>query len=381
MTNKKKILLVYGTRPEAIKMAPLYHQLRQDKMFDVFTCVTAQHRSMLDSVLLFFDIKPDYDLDLMKKDQTLFDVTSNILTNIQSVFEEVRPDVVLVHGDTTTAMTSALAAFYGQFKVGHVEAGLRTHDITSPFPEELNRQIISRIANFHFAPTLSCKDNISNEFQSKKSIEVTGNTVIDALYWTLKKINSTPDMESSLDNFFSSILNLDIKNIRYILITGHRRENFGKSFIEICEAIRALANKYPEIHFIYPVHLNPNVQKPAHKILNGLKNVHLIEPLDYKEFVYLMNHCYFILTDSGGIQEEAPSLKKPVLVMRETTERPEAIESGGVKLVGSDQRVIVKEASILIDSKEKYLDMCIKSNPYGDGSASNKINIFLKDNL
>ena len=381
MTIRKKILLIYGTRPEAIKMAPLYHQLRQDKMFDVFTCVTAQHRSMLDSVLLFFDIKPDYDLDLMKKDQTLFDVTSNILINIQSVFEEVRPDVVLVHGDTTTAMTSALAAFYGQFKLGHVEAGLRTHDITSPFPEELNRQIISRIADFHFAPTLSCKDNISNEFGSKKYIEVTGNTVIDALFWTLRKINSTPDIESSLHNFFSATLNLDIKNTKYILITGHRRENFGKSFIEICEAIRTLANKYPEIYFIYPVHLNPNVQKPVHRILNGLKNVHLIEPLDYKEFVYLMNYCYFILTDSGGIQEEAPSLKKPVLVMRETTERPEAIESGGVKLVGSDKRVIVKEASALIDSKEKYLDMCIKSNPYGDGTASNKINLYLRDNL
>lgn len=381
MNRKKKILLIYGTRPEAIKMAPLYHQLKDQDQFDVLTCVSAQHRSMLDSVLSIFDITPEFDLDLMKKDQTLFEITSNVLIKLRQVFDQVNPDIVLVHGDTTTAMSASLAAFYSNIKVGHVEAGLRTNNIKSPYPEELNRQIITRISNFHFAPTKQCANNIEKENCINSLITVTGNTVIDSLYWMINKFNSNSDIEFKLNKSFLDLLNFDVQNSKYVLITGHRRENFGDSFINICKSIKTLAIKNSGVHFVYPVHLNPNVQKPVHSLLSNIDNIHLIDPLEYDEFVYLMSNCFFIMTDSGGIQEEAPSLRKPVLVMRDTTERPEAIESGGVKLVGSKEKIIVDSAMELLNSSEVYLKMCIVTNPYGDGTASNKISKFLKENL
>ncbi len=381
MSTKKKILLTFGTRPEAIKMAPLFHELKKSENFIVETCVTAQHRSMLDNVLEIFEITPNYDLDLMKNDQKLVTLTSKILENISRVYKESSPDIVLVHGDTTTAMAAALSAFYENIIVGHVEAGLRTYDIQSPYPEELNRQVISRISDFHFAPTEICRNNLNNENLNKSIIEVTGNTVIDALFWTLEKINSDDDLCKLINKKLVDSLNFDVQRKQYVLITGHRRENFGDSFVSICESIKELAKRYSDINFVYPVHLNPNVQKPVHDILDDLENVYLIEPLNYVEFIYLMNNCYFILTDSGGIQEEAPSLKKPVLVMRDTTERPEAVESGAVKLVGSSKEKIIEESAKLIDCSNDYMKMCVDINPYGNGNASFNIKKALEREL
>ncbi len=372
-----KILTVFGTRPEAIKMAPLVKELNKVKEFESKVCVTAQHREMLDQVLEVFDIKPDYDLNIMKKNQDLFDVTSNILNGIKKILDDFKPDLVLVHGDTTTTFATALAAFYKKIDVGHVEAGLRTRNIYSPWPEEANRKLTGVLTKYHFAPTNTAKNNLLKEGIKEDNIVVTGNTVIDALFLVLEKIKNDKNLENKIiKNFPFSIL-----DSQFILITGHRRENFGEGFINICEAIKELALKYPDINFIYPVHLNPNVRKPVNEILFDVGNVYLIEPLDYLPFVYLMSKSYLILTDSGGIQEEAPSLGKPVLVMRDTTERPEAVEAGTVKLVGTDKEKIVYEVSKLIEEKQEYDKMSKANNPYGDGKASKKIIKFLREKI
>ena len=367
-------MLVFGTRPEAIKMAPLVHHLRGRKSeFDVTVCVTAQHREMLDQVLSLFEIKPDVDLDLMKPGQDLFDVTSDVLIEMRSVLQDYSPDVVLVHGDTTTCLATAMAAFYAQIPLGHVEAGLRTYDLQAPFPEEFNRQVAGRIASYHFAPTNLSKTNLVQERVDAARIHVTGNTVIDSLHWMLGAIEAKPGRAAALSDSLSDLTGCQILEERYVLITGHRRENFGTGFLQICEALRDLSVKYPVLHFIYPVHLNPNVQAPVNQILGELDNVHLIPPLDYEPFVYLLKHCYLVLTDSGGIQEEAPSLGKPVLVMRDVTERPEAVEAGTVRLVGSDRQAIVSAVSSLVDRPEIYEQMSAAHNPYGDGQACKRI--------
>lgn len=374
----KKVLLVFGTRPEAIKMAPLVKEFEQDKNIESKVCVTAQHREMLDQVLEIFNICPDYDLNIMKPGQNLFDITSNILVNIKLVLEEFKPDIVLVHGDTTTTLASSLAALYSQIKVGHVEAGLRTGDLYSPWPEEANRQITGVLANYHFAPTRTSEKNLLKENKSKENILVTGNTVIDALFLALKKIEENAELKEKIINTLSCEYKINEKR-KIILVTGHRRENFGKGFINICESLKVLAQNNPDIDIIYPVHLNPNVQKPVKEILSAMQNIYLIEPLQYESFIYLMSKSYFIITDSGGIQEEAPSLGKPVLVMRDTTERPEAIESGTVKLVGTDFQRIVNEAQVLLDNKEEYERMSKAHNPYGDGKACSRIVEFIKE--
>lgn len=372
--SKKKIMLVFGTRPEAIKMAPLVHKLRAEpNRFDLLVCVTAQHRQMLDQVLRIFEIKPDIDLDLMKQDQDLFDVTSLILTGMRAVFKIHKPDAVLVHGDTTTTLATSMACFYAGISVGHVEAGLRTHDLYAPFPEEFNRQVTSKVTRWHFAPTALSRENLLAERVMSNSITVTGNTVIDALYWVLARIDSDATRRSTLDTLLNETLPFPWRELRFLLITGHRRENFGNGFLQICAAIRDLANIYPMVHFVYPVHLNPNVRKPVNKILAGLENVHLIEPLEYEPFVYLLKHSHLVLTDSGGIQEEAPSLGKPVLVMRDVTERPEAVEAGTVELVSADHARIVEGVSRLLDDDERYLAMSRAHNPYGNGSACARI--------
>jgi len=371
----KKILFVFGTRPEAIKMAPVIKRVKEEKeIFEMKVCVTAQHREMLDQVLEVFDIKADYDLNIMKDNQDLYDITSNILNKVKNVLEDFHPDLILVHGDTTTTFVSTLAAFYKKINVGHIEAGLRTKNIYYPFPEEANRRLTGLLARYHFAPTIIAKRNLLKEGIKEDNIIVTGNTVIDALFLVLKKIKSNKNLEEMI----IKKLNLKIDS-KFILITAHRRENFGQGFINICEAIKELAIRYPNFNFIYPVHLNPNVQKPVKEILSSLKNVFLIKPLEYLEFVYLMSKSYLILTDSGGIQEEAPSLGKPVLVMRNTTERPEAIKAGTVKLVGTDKNKIVNEISILIEDKKEYKKMSKAKNPYGDGKASYRIIEFLKE--
>jgi len=375
----KKIMLVFGTRPEAIKMAPLVKEFQKyPEQFQTIVCVSGQHREMLDQVLHLFDIKPDFDLNIMKQGQDLYDVTARVLVGMRDVLTEVHPDLVLVHGDTTTSTVSALAAFYQQIPVGHVEAGLRTHNIYSPWPEEMNRLITSRIATYNFAPTMLSKQNLLDEGIAQTKIIVTGNTVIDALYLVLDKMKSNKNL--------SSELSLDLKrsgydverligNKRLVLITGHRRENFGDNFINICSAIKTLTEKYPEVDFVYPMHLNPNVRKPIHKVFgeNTLPNMFFIEPLDYLPFVYLMEKSNIVLTDSGGIQEEAPGLGKPVLVMRDTTERPEALDAGTVKLVGTDYDKIVLEVSLLLDDAVYYNQMSNAVNPYGDGLACQKI--------
>jgi len=379
----KKILTVFGTRPEAIKMAPLIKQIEKYKdFFEMKVCVTAQHREMLDQVLNIFDINPDYDLNIMKKNQDLYDVTSNILLGMKTVVEDFKPDLVLVHGDTTTTFAATLASFYKKIDIGHIEAGLRTGNIYSPWPEEANRKLTAILATYHFAPTQIAKDNLIKEGIKADNIIVTGNTVIDALFFVLEKIKSDKNLEKTiLEKLKTQIESLSVINSKFILITGHRRENFGKGFINICEAIKDLAIKYPQINFIYPIHLNPNVRKPVNEILSKLKNVFLIEPLDYLPFIYLMDKSYLILTDSGGIQEEAPSLGKPVLVMRDTTERPEAVKAGTVKLVGTNKEKIINTVSELIDNKNEYNKMSRAVNPYGDGKASYKIVEFLKENL
>ena len=377
----KKIMLVFGTRPEAIKMAPLVKEFQKHvDDFETVVCVTGQHREMLDQVLTIFDIKPDYDLNIMKQGQDLYDVTSRVLLGLRDVLKEAQPDVVLVHGDTTTSTAAALAAFYQQIPVGHVEAGLRTHNIYSPWPEEMNRQITGRIATYHFAPTALSRENLLKENIADSNITVTGNTVIDALYMVVDKIKK----DTSLD----STLCMELKNAGYdvtrlgngrkmVLITGHRRENFGDGFIHMCQAIKTLTNKYLDVDFVYPMHLNPNVRKPIHTVfgedLSNLGNMFFIEPLEYLPFVYLMEKSTLVLTDSGGIQEEAPGLGKPVLVMRDTTERPEALDAGTVKLVGTDYARIVTEVSHLLDDNTYYNRMSQAVNPYGDGTASQRI--------
>jgi UDP-N-acetylglucosamine 2-epimerase (non-hydrolysing) len=368
-----KILIVFGTRPEAIKMAPLVHAFQANPHFETVVCVTAQHRQMLDQVLNIFEIKPDIDLNLMKAGQDLFDVTSSVLLGMRDVFKQQKPDAVLVHGDTTTAYATAMAAFYAGIPVGHVEAGLRTHDIRSPFPEEFNRQVVTKVSHWHFAPTESSRQNLLAENIQDDTITVTGNTVIDALFWVLKRIDSDPARQSRISSFLSEQLPFKWQTEKFVLITGHRRENFGAGFLAICEAIRQLAVRYPSVHFVYPVHLNPNVQNPVFELIDGVPNIHLIAPLEYEPFVYLLKHAYLVLTDSGGIQEEAPSLGKPVLVMRDVTERPEAVEAGTVRLVGADTNKIVSHVSELLDDEQSYLKMSKAHNPYGDGMASERI--------
>lgn len=391
----KKIMLVFGTRPEAIKMAPLVKEFQKHRdTFETVVCVTGQHRQMLDQVLDLFEITPDYDLDIMKQGQDLYDVTARVLTGMRDVLADARPDVVLVHGDTTTSTAAALAAFYQQIPVGHVEAGLRTHNIYSPWPEEMNRQITGRIATFNFAPTSLSRQNLLAEGIADESITVTGNTVIDALHWVVDKIRK----DSSLNLELAAQLNeagYDVNRLachsetlchserseesprRLVLITGHRRENFGEGFISMCTAIKDLTARYPDVDFVYPMHLNPNVRKPIHEVfgedLSNLGNMFFIEPLEYLSFVYLMEKACIVLTDSGGIQEEAPGLGKPVLVMRDTTERPEALEAGTVKLVGTDYHKILDEVSLLLDDQSTYEKMSKAVNPYGDGMACGRI--------
>jgi len=374
----KKVLLVFGTRPEAIKMAPLVKAFENESNIEVKVCVTAQHREMLDQVLELFDIKPDYDLNLMKPGQDLYDITSNVLLGLKGVLSEFKPDIMLVHGDTTTTSSASLAAFYQQIKVGHVEAGLRTGDIYSPWPEEANRQITGVLANYHFAPTSASKNNLLKENKNIKNILVTGNTVIDALFLALKKIRTNKQLEADIKEQIHN-LNYEFKDDRkIILVTGHRRENHGEGFINICEALKTIAVNNPNIDIVYPVHLNPNVQKPVKEILSNTSNVYLIDPLQYEQFIYMMDKSYFIITDSGGVQEEAPSLGKPVLVMRETTERPEAVEAETVKLVGTNKKMIIEEAQKLIDDKTEYEKMSKAHNPYGDGKACERIVDFIK---
>ncbi len=368
------VLLVFGTRPEAIKMAPVYNALKANTdIFNASVCVTGQHREMLDQVLDIFDIVPHADLNVMKHGQDLFDVTKSILSGMRDVFFKFRPDVVLVHGDTTTTLATSLAAFYAKIPVGHIEAGLRTNNIHLPFPEELNRQVTSKLTKWHFSPTELARNNLINEGFPKDSIVVTGNTVIDSLHWVLKRIENNVNLHERFTQLLSAQLQFPWKESRYILITGHRRENFGQGFKNICEALVELSKKFSETHFVYPVHLNPNVQNSVNSMLAKRRNLHLIEPLEYEPFIYLLKHCHFVLTDSGGLQEEAPSLGKPVLVMRHVTERPEAIESGTIKLVGTDKQIIVNEVSALLQDLDYYTTMARAHNPYGDGNASVRI--------
>ena len=380
-----RILFVFGTRPEAIKMVPLIKKCQKyPGELEVSICVTGQHREMLDQVLHIFDVKPNYDLNIMRQGQDLYDITARVLTGMRDVLEDARPDIVFVHGDTTTSMAAALAAFYQQIPVGHVEAGLRTHDIYSPWPEEMNRQITGRIATYHFAPTLLSRLNLLNEGVNETFITVTGNTVIDALYMVVDRIKKDKNLDAEQENLIRES-GYDVKRLKngnkLVLITGHRRENFGEGFVNICTAIMDLTKKYPNVDFVYPMHLNPNVRKPIHKIfgenLSDLGNMFFIEPLEYMSFVYLMEKSTIVLTDSGGIQEEAPGLGKPVLVMRDTTERPEALEAGTVKLVGTNYFKIVAEVSALLDNQEYYDEMSRAVNPYGDGKACDKIVNFI----
>jgi len=376
----KKILIVFGTRPEAIKMAPLVLAFQQEsETIKTKVCVTAQHRQMLDQVLDIFGIVPEYDLDIMKPEQDLYDITSNILLGMKTVLSEYKPDIVFVHGDTTTTIATALSAFYQKIPVAHVEAGLRTGNIYSPWPEEANRKLTSQITKYNFAPTQISEKNLLNENVPKEDIYVTGNTVIDALFWVLEKIEQTESLKQTLLDTIKKEFPAVEDGARIVLITGHRRENFGQGFLNICTAIKYLAQKHPDVNFVYPVHLNPNVQKPVLELLSGMKNIYLISPLEYESFVYLMSKTYLILTDSGGIQEEAPSLGKPVLVMRDTTERPEALEAGTVKLVGTDIKQIEEETSKLLTDTVCYNKMSQASNPYGDGMACQKIVNIIKE--
>ncbi len=390
MEKRQRILLVFGTRPEAIKMAPLVKEFeKQPDRYETLVCVTGQHREMLDQVLRLFEIVPQYDLNIMKHGQDLYDVTARVLVGLRDVLKETQPDWVLVHGDTTTSMAAALAAFYQHVPVAHVEAGLRTHDPYSPWPEEMNRQITSRIATCHFSPTPLSKQNLLNEGVDETAITVTGNSVIDALYMTIDKIKGNPAIQGEINeallksglpqNMTENIVSPDQDGRKLVLITGHRRENFGKGFQNICNAIKTLTERFPGVDFIYPMHLNPQVREPIQQVFGETadKNIFFIEPLEYLPFVYLMNQSTMVLTDSGGIQEEAPSLGKPVLVMRDTTERPEALEAGTVKLVGSDYHLIVSETSRLLEDSGYYNAMAQATNPYGDGKASSRIVEFL----
>lgn len=394
--TKKRILIVFGTRPEAIKMAPLVKEFQKyPDDFETIVCVTGQHRELLDQVLRLFEIKPDHDLNIMKSGQDLYDITARVLMGMKEVLDVTKPDLVLVHGDTTTSTSAALAAFYKQIPVGHVEAGLRTNNIYSPWPEEMNRQITSRIATFHFAPTNLSRTNLLNENISENKILVTGNTVIDALHWVLDKINATDDIQDQVrkqlnaNGLKDEITTPWIENTRkMVLITGHRRENFGQGFINICEAIKELAESFSNVDFVYPMHLNPNVRNAIKQVFENeagektkLSNALFIEPLDYLPFVYLMSHSHIILTDSGGIQEEAPSIGKPVLVMRDTTERPEALDAGTIKLVGTQKQLIINEVSNLILNAEEYNAMSRATNPYGSGNSCSAIVESVKESL
>ncbi|MHA8051665.1 non-hydrolyzing UDP-N-acetylglucosamine 2-epimerase [Aquirufa sp. ROCK-SH2] len=380
MKVKKKILLVFGTRPEAIKMAPLVLNFKDNfDRFETFVCVTGQHREMLDSVLNLFGIVPDFDLNIMKQGQDLYDISARVILGMRDVLLECKPDFVFVHGDTSTSMAAALSAFYQKIPVAHIEAGLRTHNIYSPWPEEMNRQLTGRIASHHFSPTKLSRNNLLEEGVDKSSITITGNTVIDTLYLVIERINRDKVLSLNLQSIIKTsgydTSRLD-ENRRLILITGHRRENFGEGFIDICKAIKFLSHKYPNIDFVYPMHLNPNVRKPIYEVFgkeNSLLNMFFIEPLEYLSFIFLMEQSYILLTDSGGIQEEAPSLGKPVLVMRDTTERPEALEAGTVKLVGTNYNTIISEVSKLVDQPEYYEKMSRALNPYGDGMACERI--------
>ncbi len=374
----KKILSILCTRPAAIKMAPVVHALANNPAFESRVCVTGQHREMLDQVLTLFDIQPDYNLNIMKPNQDLYSITTDVLNGLKSVLQEAKPDCVIVQGDTTSMMTAALAAFYQKIPVAHVEAGLRTHDIYAPFPEEVNRAITTCIAQFHFAPTDTSKNNLLAENVNPDSVFVTGNTVIDALLWVRDKVNKTHDWSSVLGSNIQNLIHADKK---MVLITGHRRENFGDGFQNICLALKTLAEKFPDWHFIFPVHLNPNVQQPVSAILSGINNFHLIKPLEYAPFVYLMDKCKLIITDSGGIQEEAPSLGKPVLVTRDVTERPEGVQAGAVILVGSNPDNIVKEAESLMQDENRYARMSRIQNPYGDGHSAARIVDILQQQL
>lgn len=380
-----RIMLVFGTRPEAIKMAPLVKELQKHSQeIKTIVCVTGQHREMLDQVLQIFEIHPNYDLNIMKQGQDLYDITSRVLLGMRDVLKDAKPDVVLVHGDTTTSTATALAAFYQQIPVGHVEAGLRTHDIYSPWPEEMNRLITSRIATYNFSPTPLSRQNLLDEGVKENSIAITGNTVIDALYWVVNKIKNDRVLNKELKGILINS-GYNVKRLnggkKLVLITGHRRENFGDGFINICNAIKHLTEKYPDVDFVYPMHLNPNVRKPIHEVfgenLSNIDNMFFIEPLEYLSFVYLMEKSHIVLTDSGGIQEEAPGLGKPVLVMRNTTERPEALDAGTVKLVGTNYLKIVNEVSALLDDENYYKQMNMAVNPYGDGLACSRIVNFL----
>lgn len=369
----KKILIVFGTRPEAIKMAPLVKEFQKHPdQFETKVCVTAQHREMLDQVLDIFEITPDFDLNIMKAGQDLYDITSRVLLGIRDVLKEFTPDVLFVHGDTTTSTASALAGFYQQIPVAHIEAGLRTNDIYSPWPEEMNRQVTSRITTYNFAPTSLSKSNLLKENVAEEKICITGNTVIDALFWVLQKIEEDSTLKTTLELKIKEA-GYTLSNRKMILVTGHRRESFGEGFINICNALKEIAKSNPDVDIVYPVHLNPNVQKPVNDILSGLSNVYLIAPQEYLSFVYLLSKCSFAITDSGGIQEEAPSLGKPVLVMRDTTERPEAVDAGTVKLVGTDKALITSEAQKLISDNWYYLSMAEAHNPYGDGKACRRV--------
>ena len=382
-----RIMLVFGTRPEAIKMAPLVKEFQKySQEIKTIVCVTGQHREMLDQVLQIFEIHPNYDLNIMKQGQDLYDITSRVLLGMRDVLKDAKPDVVLVHGDTTTSTATALAAFYQQIPVGHVEAGLRTHDIYSPWPEEMNRLITSRIATYNFSPTPLSRQNLLDEGVKENSIAITGNTVIDALYWVVNKIKNDRVLNKELKGILINS-GYNVKRLnggkKLVLITGHRRENFGDGFINICNAIKHLTEKYPDVDFVYPMHLNPNVRKPIHEVfgenLSNIDNMFFIEPLEYLSFVYLMEKSHIVLTDSGGIQEEAPGLGKPVLVMRNTTERPEALDAGTVKLVGTNYLKIVNEVSALLDDKNYYKQINMAVNPYGDGLACSRIVNFLTE--
>jgi len=372
----KKVLLVFGTRPEAIKMASLVKAFEKESSVTLKVCVTAQHREMLDQVLEIFDIKPDYDLNLMKAGQDLYDITSNVLLGMKSVLDDFKPDIVLVHGDTTTTSATSLATFYQKIKLGHVEAGLRTNNLYNPWPEEANRQITGVLSDYHFAPTKNSQENLLQENKNIENVIVTGNTVIDALFYVLDKIEKNQELKNSIISNINTQYKID-NSRKIILVTGHRRENFGQKFINICESLKTIALNNRDVDIVYPVHLNPNVQKPVKEILSGISNVYLIEPLQYEQFIYLMSKSYFLITDSGGVQEEAPSLGKPVLVLRDTTERPEALKAGTVKLVGTNRDIIVKEAQSLLDNYAIYEKMSKAHNPYGDGNASKRIVEFI----
>lgn len=374
-----KILIIFGTRPEAIKMAPLYHKLNDDKEFNVSLCITGQHKEMLYTVLKLFNINPDYDLKIMSSSQDIQDVITLAISNLKNIINDLAPDLILVHGDTATTMAASMAGFLSNTRVGHVEAGLRTSNIKSPFPEEFNRRVTSLASDIHFAPTLLSKKNLLKEGIKESNIFITGNTVIDSMFWIIAKINDDKVKRNKIFKKLNTLLKFNVTDQKYILITAHRRESFGEGFISICTALNELALKYPNINFVYPVHLNPNVQNPVNNLLSNVSNISLIPPLDYESFILLLQNCHIILTDSGGIQEEAPSLGKPVLVLRDTTERPEAIDAGVVKLVGTKIESIVGSVSNLLDSKNLYDKMAKSSNPYGDGTSSYQIAQAIKE--